>query len=136
MQKDQSSSAPSTPSAGRIRQRRRSQEAPFETNKANGGNLLVNDQNKYKPMLIRAYSSLWMMGGFALIIYMGHLYIWAMVVVIQIFMAKELFILLRKAHEDSHLPGFRLLNWHFFFTAVLFVYGRILSQQLVNTVTF
>ncbi|KAK1378337.1 Phosphatidate cytidylyltransferase [Heracleum sosnowskyi] len=44
-------------------------------------------------------------------------------------------ILLRKTHEDSHLPGFRQLNWHFFFTAMLFVYGRILSQRLVNTVT-
>ncbi|KAJ4969919.1 hypothetical protein NE237_003018 [Protea cynaroides] len=40
-----------------------------------------------------------------------------------------------RSHEDRHLPGFRLLNWHFFFTAVLFVYGRIISQQLVNTVT-
>lgn len=86
-------------------------------------------------MLIRAYSSVWMIGGFALIIYLGHLCITAMVVVIQIFMAKELFNLLRKAHEDRHLPGFRLLNWHFFFTAMLFVYGRILSQRLVNTVT-
>ncbi|KAI3907378.1 hypothetical protein MKW98_010728 [Papaver atlanticum] len=51
MQKDQSSSAPSTPSAGRIRQRRRSQETPFETSTVN------------------------------------------------------------VAHEDSHLPGFWLLNW-------------------------
>ncbi|KAH0637240.1 hypothetical protein KY289_037155 [Solanum tuberosum] len=50
-------------------------------------------------------------------------------------MAKELFNLLRKAHEDKQLPGFRLLNWHFFFTALLYVYGRILSQRLVNTVT-
>ncbi|XP_072090996.1 phosphatidate cytidylyltransferase 2-like [Arachis hypogaea] len=66
---------------------------------------------------------------------MGHLYITAMVVVIQIFMAKELFNLLRRAHEDRQLPVFRLLNWHFFFTAMLFVYGRILSPRLVNTVT-
>lgn len=58
-----------------------------------------------------------------------------MVVVIQILMAKELFNLLRKIREDRHLPGFRLLNWHFFFTAMLFVYGRILSPRLVNTVT-
>ncbi|GMN46909.1 hypothetical protein TIFTF001_016080 [Ficus carica] len=58
-----------------------------------------------------------------------------MVIVIQIFMAKELFNLLRRAHEDRQLPGFRLLNWHFFFTAMLFVYGRILSLRLVNTVT-
>ncbi|OVA00101.1 Phosphatidate cytidylyltransferase [Macleaya cordata] len=134
MQKDYSSSAPSTPS-GRIRHRRRSNEAPLEASNTNGGHLLVNDRSKYKSMLIRAYSSVWMIGGFAFIIYMGHLYIWAMVVVIQIFMAKELFNLLRKAHEDRRLPGFRLLNWHFFFTAMLFVYGRILSQQLVNTVT-
>jgi phosphatidate cytidylyltransferase len=76
-----------------------------------------------------------MLGGVVFIIYMGHLYIWAMVVVIQIFMAKELFFLRRRAHEERRLPGFWLLNWHFFFTAMLFVYGRIIQQQLVNTVS-
>lgn len=86
-------------------------QVPPEVVKANGNHLLVNDRSKYKSMLIRAYSSVWMIGGFAFIIYMGHLYIWAMVVVIQIFMAKELFNLLRRAHEDRRLPGFRLLNW-------------------------
>lgn len=79
--------------------------------KSNGSHLLVNDRNKYKSMLVRAYSTVWMIGGFALIIYMGHLYIMAMVVVIQILMARELFNLLRRAREDQHLPGFRLLNW-------------------------
>jgi len=63
-------------------------------------------------MLIRAYSSVWMIGSFVLIIYMGHLYITAMIVVIQIFMARELFNLLRRTHEDKQLPGFRLLNWY------------------------
>ncbi|KAL3372491.1 hypothetical protein AABB24_004837 [Solanum stoloniferum] len=134
MHNDSNSGAPGTPS-GRIRRRRGSNEVAPEVVKANGNHLLVNDRSKYKSMLIRAYSSVWMIGGFAFIIYMGHLYIWAMVVVIQIFMAKELFNLLRRAHEDRHLPGFRLLNWHFFFTAMLFVYGRMLSQRLVNTVT-
>ncbi|XP_043691297.1 phosphatidate cytidylyltransferase 1-like isoform X2 [Telopea speciosissima] len=134
MQKDHSVSAPSTPT-GRLRHRKRSNEVPLEASKANGSHLLVDDRNKYRSMLIRAYSSIWMIGGFAFVIYMGHLYIWVMVVVIQIFMASELFNLLRRSHEDRQLPGFRLLNWHFFFTAMLFVYGRILSQQLVNTVT-
>ncbi|KAL2325137.1 hypothetical protein Fmac_024195 [Flemingia macrophylla] len=134
MQKDTSTTAPSTTS-GRIRHRKRSNEVIPEVSKANGTQLLVNDKSKYKSMLIRAYSSIWMIGGFILVIYMGHLYITAMVVVIQIFMAKELFNLLRKSHEDRQLPGFRLLNWHFFFTAMLFVYGRILSPRLVNTVT-
>ncbi|XAR65721.1 Phosphatidate cytidylyltransferase [Bertholletia excelsa] len=133
MQRDQSST-PAAPT-GRLRNRKRSNEVVPEVGKENGSHLLVNDQNKYKSMLTRVYSSIWMIGGFVLIIYMGHLYIWAMVVVIQIFMARELFNLLRRAREDTHLPGFRLLNWFFFFTAMLFVYGRILSQRLVNTVT-
>ncbi|XP_028778771.1 phosphatidate cytidylyltransferase 2 [Neltuma alba] len=136
MQKDTSLHvpAPSTPT-GRVRNRKRSNEAIPEDGKANGNHLLADDKNKYKSMWIRAHSTFWMIAGFALVIYMGHLYITAMVVVIQIFMAKELFNLLRRAHEDRQLPGFRLLNWHFFFTAMLFVYGRILSQRLVNTVT-
>ncbi|KAJ6795353.1 phosphatidate cytidylyltransferase [Iris pallida] len=136
MHKDHSTSDPPSTPSGRIRHRKRSSsEVPLDASKANGSNLLVNDRNKYKSMLIRTYSSVWMIGGFSFIIYMGHLYIWAMVVVIQIYMAMELFNLLRKANEERQLPGFRLLNWHFFFTAMLFTYGRFLSRQLVNTVT-
>ncbi|CAL1409783.1 unnamed protein product [Linum trigynum] len=131
MQKDIGSPT-STP---RLRHRRRSNEIPQDINKSNGDHLLINDQNKYKSMWIRTLSSFWMLGSFVFALYMGHLYIWAMVVVIQIFMASELFNLLRRAHENKRLPGFRLLNWHFFFTAMLFVYGRIISQRLVNTVT-
>ncbi|KAI7999483.1 Phosphatidate cytidylyltransferase 1 [Camellia lanceoleosa] len=133
MQKDHGS-ATAVPT-GRLRNRRRSNEVTPEVGKENGSHLLLNDQNKYRSMLTRIYSSIWMIGGFIFIIYMGHLYIWAMVVVIQIFMIKELFNLLRKGHEERDLPGFRLLNWHFFLTAMLFVYGRILNQRLANTIT-
>ncbi|KAK4764856.1 hypothetical protein SAY86_025946 [Trapa natans] len=132
MHRDSNSNAPQTP---KQRHRKRSNEGIPDTSKANGGNLLVDDQNKYRSFMIRARSTVWMILAFALIIYMGHLYITAMIIVIQIIMAKELFNLLRRSHEDRQLPGFRLLNWHFFFTAMLFVYGCILSQRLVNTVT-
>ncbi|XP_020224208.1 phosphatidate cytidylyltransferase 1 [Cajanus cajan] len=124
-------SSPRTPNA---RLRRRSNEIPLEISKSNGNHLLINDKYKYRSMWIRAYSSLWMLASVSLIIYMGHLYIWAMVVIIQIFMASELFNLLRRANQDKRLPKIKLLNWHFFFTAMLYVYGRILSQHLVNTV--
>ncbi|OMO83606.1 Phosphatidate cytidylyltransferase [Corchorus capsularis] len=136
MQKDHGNSAPSTPTSGRVRHRRRSNEFPVEMSRPNGNHLLlVDDHNKYRSMWVRACSSLWMLAGFLLILYFGHLYISAMVVIIQIFMARELFNLLRRAHEDKRLPGFRILNWYFYFTAMLFVYGRILSHRLVNTVT-
>ncbi|XP_078151398.1 phosphatidate cytidylyltransferase 1-like [Carex rostrata] len=135
MQTNSSSSDISSNSVGRARHRKKSTEAVTDGKKTKETNLLVNDQNKYKSMLIRTYSSLCMMAGFVLVVYMGHLYIWAMVVVIQYFMARELFNLLMRVNEARRLPWFRLLNWHFFFTAMLFTYGRFLSHHLVNTVT-
>ncbi|KAK8918346.1 Phosphatidate cytidylyltransferase [Platanthera zijinensis] len=106
-----------------------------EAPKSGGSHFLVNDQNKYKLMLIRTLSSIWMIGGFIFTVYLGHLFIWALVVLIQFLMANELFNLHRRANEDRKLPGFRNLNWYFFCTAMLFTYGRFLSQHLVNTIT-
>ncbi|KAK6145992.1 hypothetical protein DH2020_019861 [Rehmannia glutinosa] len=125
MQRDTGSGGPSTPSGPtpRLRRRRGSNEVPPEVERANGSHLLVNDHNKYKSMLIRTYSTVWMIGGFAFIIYMGHLYIWAMVIMVS-----------RSDASDKSI-GCRAEHQHFFFTAMLFVYGRILSQRLVNTVT-
>lgn len=88
------------------------EQTSHDSAKANGDtNLLVNDQNKYKSMKTRVLSSVWMIGGFVGIVYMGHLYIWAMIVVIQLFMAQELFTLARAAQRGKNVPGFRLLNW-------------------------
>ncbi|XP_078429588.1 phosphatidate cytidylyltransferase 1-like isoform X1 [Wolffia australiana] len=134
MNKDVGSSNP-TEISGRVRHRKRSTEGPHDGNKGNAADLLVDDRNKYKSMRIRIHSSIWMIGGFVFVIYMGHLYIWAMIVVVQIVMAKELFNLRRQANETRRLPWFRALNWHFFFTAMIFFYGRFVSRQLVNTVS-
>uniref|UniRef100_A0A0D6QVF2 Phosphatidate cytidylyltransferase n=1 Tax=Araucaria cunninghamii TaxID=56994 RepID=A0A0D6QVF2_ARACU len=139
MQRDKEGSAGagplSSPSTRSRHRKQRLNELSTENPRTNGGHLLVDDRNKYKSMRTRVWSSIWMIGGFIFILYMGHLYIWAMIVVIQIFMAKELFNLLRTAHEDKELPGFRSLNWHFFFTAMVYVYGRFLSRQLVNSIS-
>ncbi|CAM6096713.1 unnamed protein product [Calypogeia fissa] len=132
-----------TPPVSRHRHRKRSHEENRLTSDdvtkvpKGEGNLLVNDASKYRSMRTRVTSSLWMIGGFVFIVYMGHLYIWAMIVVIQLFMAQELFTLARgPAQKEKQLPsGFRLLNWHFFITAMVYVYGRFLSKQLVKTIS-
>uniref|UniRef100_M4F0B3 Phosphatidate cytidylyltransferase n=1 Tax=Brassica campestris TaxID=3711 RepID=M4F0B3_BRACM len=111
------SSSPSTRLRHRKQQRSSSAEAVVDD--GNPSPLLVNDQNKYKSFMVRTYSTIWMIGGFVMVVYMGHLYITAMVLVIQIFMAKELFNLLRKAPEEKCLPGIKHLN----------------CQRLANTVT-
>lgn len=114
----------------RHRIRRRASESD-----ANGEQFLVNDREKYRKFRIRTLSTLWMIGAFMFILYMGHLYIWAMIVVIQIFMVRELFILARASQRERQLPGIRVLNWHFFCTAMVYVYGRFLSKQLVTTIS-
>ncbi|KAI5080593.1 hypothetical protein GOP47_0003776 [Adiantum capillus-veneris] len=119
----------------RIRHRVRRRPGEENRNEANGENLLVDDREKYKKFRVRTLSTIWMIGGFILILYMGHLYIWGMIVVIQIFMARELFALAARSQREKQLPGFRLLNWHFFFTAMLYVYGRFLSKQLVSAIS-
>ncbi|KAL3508441.1 hypothetical protein ACH5RR_027842 [Cinchona calisaya] len=134
IRKDHGPASPSTPT-GRVRHRKRSCESFPDLRKLNESHLLVDDDNKYRSLWIRASSSFWMLICTSFILYMGHLYICATVIVIQIFMTAELFSLRRRVNEERHLPGFRLLNWHFFFTAMLYVYGRILSQHLVKTVT-
>lgn len=121
-----------------IRHRIRRRSGDESRNEANGDHLLVDDREKYQKFRIRTLSTVWMIGGFILIVYLGHLYIWGMIVVIQIVMAKELFTLAaraEKAQREKQLPGFRLLNWHFFFTAMVYVYGRFLSKQLVSTIS-
>jgi hypothetical protein len=83
--------------------------------KANGENKQENETSKkYRSMRIRTLSSIWMIGGFVLVVYMGHIYIWAMIIVIQLFMVKELFTLARASQRERQLPGFRLLNWYVF----------------------
>lgn len=76
-----------------------------------GHGLLVDRQDKYASLRIRALSSVWMIGTFCLVIYLGHIYIWAMIVCIQIVMARELFKLAALAQREKNLPGFRLINW-------------------------
>jgi phosphatidate cytidylyltransferase len=84
------------------------------------GRLLVDDREKYRKFRIRTLSTIWMIGGFIFILYMGHLYIWGMIVVIQIFMVKELFALAAKAQKER-VPGFRLLNWFVLFLLLRYI---------------
>ncbi|GAQ90521.1 phosphatidate cytidyltransferase [Klebsormidium nitens] len=100
-----------------------------------GHGLLVDRQDKYASLRIRALSSVWMIVSFCAVIYLGHIYIWAMIVGIQIVMAKELFKLAALAQREKNLPGFRLINWAIFLTGMLYVYGRFMNRQLTVTIS-
>ncbi|KAL0747573.1 hypothetical protein Bca101_029575 [Brassica carinata] len=90
----------------RNRKHRSTEAVVIDGDKVSASPLLVNDLNKYKSFMVRTYSTLWKISGFVLVVYMGHLYITGHGSRYpQIFMAKELFNLLRKAPEDNVSPG-------------------------------
>ncbi|KAI5068634.1 hypothetical protein GOP47_0016979 [Adiantum capillus-veneris] len=94
----------------------------------------LDDQKTCPKFLTRTCSTIWMLVGFFLILYMGHVYIWAMIVVIQIFMANELFNLAARARKEKSSLGAKPLNWFFFFTAMWYVYGYLMSKHLTSTI--
>ncbi|KAI4963405.1 hypothetical protein ZWY2020_014143 [Hordeum vulgare] len=119
--KDTGSGDVSPSHAGRVRHRRRPNETATDGNRANGAVLLVMTRTS-TSLLIRYIFNFVDDWSFVFVVYMGHLYIWAMVVVIQIFMATEL-LTYSEDQRRNNCQEFRLLNW------------RFLSRELVNTVT-
>ncbi|MCO5546999.1 hypothetical protein L7F22_000439 [Adiantum nelumboides] len=97
-------------------------------------NLLLDDQKTSTKFLTRTCSTIWMLVGFFVILYMGHVYIWAMIVAIQIFMARELFNLATRARKEKSWLGSKSLNWYFFFTAMWYVYGYLMSKHLMSAI--
>lgn len=87
-------------------------------------------------MRTRTISTLLMIGSFLGIIYLGHVYLAAMIVGIQMVMVKELFTFSRKkaAHQEKEVPVSNLLQWYFFGVACFFVYGRFLNHNLMWTI--
>ena len=71
-----------------------------------------NSRRRYRTMLTRVQSSVYMLIGFGMVIYMGHVFIWLLIMALQFLMVKELFQLsMRAQRQKGSLPGFKVLNW-------------------------
>lgn len=94
-------------------------------------------QKKMRSFWTRLWSSVWMICGFAAIVWAGHLFIWGLIVACQVAMSHELFTLAARSHRSKHprLPPFHFLNWHFFTTAAIFVYGGFMDRHLAVSFT-
>jgi phosphatidate cytidylyltransferase len=79
----------------------------------------------------RTASTLLMILGFALIVYLGHVPLVALVFTLQFLMVKELFHLARVAQKDNSLPGFRAQQWYFFAVAAFYLYVRFIKANLL-----
>eukprot|EP00897_Mesotaenium_endlicherianum_P005999 jgi/Mesen1/5427/ME000027S04802 len=86
-------------------------------------------KGRLRSFWTRAWSSVWMILGFAAIIYLGHVYIWGLIIVC---MVRELYSLADHAQRHKVRP-LKFLNWHFFVTAAVYVYGRFMDHQLMTS---
>ncbi|CAG9465930.1 unnamed protein product [Pedinophyceae sp. YPF-701] len=87
-------------------------------------------------MLVRTLSGTAMVVGFVVCIYAGHVALFAMIVGIQIAMAKELFLIARRSvgtEGDKSLSQgfFGNFQWWYFNAASFYMYGRFCKRNLM-----
>lgn len=71
-------------------------------------------QNRMKSFYVRTVSTIAMLGGFILILSLGHAYCALLVVFLLILGFKELKALKRRKEMDKNIPWFNVINWYFF----------------------
>jgi len=84
-------------------------------------------EGKSRKILTRAITAIIMMGSFLFIVfYLGHLWVCALIVVLQTMIFKEL-VALRyervKTETEGEVRWFRTIQWGWFFVAMVYAYG-------------
>jgi phosphatidate cytidylyltransferase len=98
-------------------------------------------ESKFQGMYVRTISGAAFVLLFTAIIYLGHLYCLGLLLILQILITKELFILarqtanMRRADERKELPGFRFQQWYIFSVASFYMYGRLLHDIVLTEIT-
>ncbi len=75
---------------------------------------------RWEKWRVRTISTLFMLFGFALVIYLGHVAVALLVVVLQGVIFGEIVGLRYKRMEEYGIPNFRFLSWYFYFATVYF----------------
>jgi phosphatidate cytidylyltransferase len=77
---------------------------------------------------VRTYTTFLMLGGFVMLLLLGHLPLVGLLVACQVAMFKEVKRLSKVLSTQTDLQSFRPLHWTWFFTAMFFSYGRVLAS--------
>eukprot|EP00879_Flechtneria_rotunda_P011161 GHRR01011659.1.p1 GENE.GHRR01011659.1~~GHRR01011659.1.p1 ORF type:complete len:439 (+),score=91.96 GHRR01011659.1:139-1455(+) len=110
-------------------------EEPETDKEDNISSLQEIQQKRAASFKIRTVSTLAMIAGFLLMIYIGHVPLVFLVLSLQFLMVKELFMLARVAQKDKRIPGFRAQQWYFFFVATFYLYLRFIKNNLLVELT-
>eukprot|EP01101_Sappina_pedata_P012046 TRINITY_DN8210_c0_g1_i1.p1 TRINITY_DN8210_c0_g1~~TRINITY_DN8210_c0_g1_i1.p1 ORF type:complete len:423 (+),score=149.99 TRINITY_DN8210_c0_g1_i1:2-1270(+) len=94
--------------------------------------MLIDSADRWAKWVIRTKSTIVMVVGFAIILYLGHLALLALIFAIVMLGLNEIMNIrmmkLKKEHEGV-IPLVKSLDWYFFFATSVFIYGRFLLAR-------
>lgn len=73
---------------------------------------------KMRSFAVRTLSTVVLIAGFLAFLWAGHVPLMFLVLIIQALMVREAFSLGRMDKEEEALPGFRALQWYFFWVSL------------------
>lgn len=112
--------------------------AKSKTSTTKDGVVLLKNESvnkKWQNALIRGIYSILMVAGFALILYLGHAYICALVAFLQLFIYTEVIDIGAEPGKQKNLPLNKFLHWWFLGTTEYFLYGESLIHYFSPDIT-
>ena len=91
--------------------------------------------NRMSSFYLRTITTLAMLGGLILLIFLGHAYCAGFVIFLLVLCFKELKALKRQKELDNKIPFFNTVNWYFFLIYVAFLLPLYLPNQTKFGVT-
>ncbi|CAM9371368.1 unnamed protein product [Ascophyllum nodosum] len=87
---------------------------------------------RVRKIAVRSLMGLIMVVSFIVIVWAGHLYLSALVVMIQALVFKEMVSVRYSAAKEREVPLFRTLQWSWFVVAIFYTYGDFLHEFVLQ----
>ena len=97
---------------------------------------ITKDETKSTKILTRIFSGLIMISTFILILLSGHVYVCALVFILEILLFRELVTVRYNIYFnriDSTIPLFRTTQWCWFFTSIVYTYLEFIIEMLIKS---
>ncbi|CAB1120846.1 unnamed protein product [Ectocarpus sp. CCAP 1310/34] len=89
-------------------------------------------ESRLRKVIVRSVVGFFMVTSFVGIVWAGHLYLCALVVLIQACVFKEMVSVRYSAAKERDMPLFRTLQWSWFVVAIFYTYGDFLHEFVLK----
>ncbi|GMI08852.1 hypothetical protein TrLO_g10185 [Triparma laevis f. longispina] len=99
------------------------------------GDAVKKDEGKRQKILTRVFFGVLMVLGFLFVMFAGHVYLCALVALVEVLLFKELVKVRYNAHLETiekNVPLFRTTQWAWFLVSIYYTYGDFLLELLKN----